>query len=231
MTEEEWLACTDPTPMMEFLLTEFMRRKVSERTSSVMKERKLRLFAVACCRRVWDLLPDHRSRKAVEVAERFADSEASREEVLAAKREAKKVERFMKRVTGIRFQTPKLAAVLSLSLSTTHPFLKYVAGNAACTTEGENKPAAEEQHCQCELLRDIFGNPYRPVTPNPCFLTSAVVSLATGIYADRAFDRLPILANALQGAGCEDQNILAHCRDDGLHVRGCRVVDQILGKR
>ena len=83
---------------------------------------------------------------------------------------------------------------------------------------------------QCELLRDIFGNPFRPVAVDPEWLTSTVVALARGVYDDRAFDRLPILADALQDAGCEDADILAHCRGDGPHVRGCWVVDLMLGK-
>jgi hypothetical protein len=81
-----------------------------------------------------------------------------------------------------------------------------------------------------ELLRDIFGNPFRPVTADPSWLTSTVVALARGIYDDRAFDRLPILADALQDAGCDHADILAHCRSDDPHARGCWVVDLLLGK-
>jgi hypothetical protein len=79
-------------------------------------------------------------------------------------------------------------------------------------------------------LRDIFGNPFRPVNADPVWLTSTVVSLAEGMYAERAFDRLPILADALQDAGCDHPDILSHCRSDSTHVRGCWVVDLILGK-
>src|SRR5262249_55224546 len=80
------------------------------------------------------------------------------------------------------------------------------------------------------LFRGIFGNPFRPVTIDPSSLTSTVVGLAGGIYADRAFDRLPILADALQDAGCDNANVLDHCRGPGPHVRGCWVVDLLLGK-
>jgi hypothetical protein len=79
-------------------------------------------------------------------------------------------------------------------------------------------------------MRDIFGNPFRPVTADAAWLTSTVVSLAEGIYADRAFDRLPVLADALMDSGCENADILAHCRRDGPHVRGCWVIDLLLGK-
>ncbi|MBX3398315.1 MAG: hypothetical protein KF873_06205 [Gemmataceae bacterium] len=79
-------------------------------------------------------------------------------------------------------------------------------------------------------MRDIFGNPFRPVAVDPAWLTSTAVAIAQGIYDDRAFDRLPILADALQDAGCENADILAHCRSEGPHVRGCWVVDLVLGK-
>jgi hypothetical protein len=93
----------------------------------------------------------------------------------------------------------------------------------------ENDP--EEMAAQCRLLRDVVGNPFRPATPDPAWLTSTVVALAAGAYADRAFDRLPILADALQDAGCDHPDVLAHCRDPHLtHVRGCWVVDLVLGK-
>jgi len=81
------------------------------------------------------------------------------------------------------------------------------------------------------LLRDIFGNPFRPVACDASWLTSDVVALARGIYDDRAFDRMPILADALQDAGCDNDEVLNHCRDAAqVHVRGCWVVDLLLGK-
>jgi hypothetical protein len=82
----------------------------------------------------------------------------------------------------------------------------------------------------CRVVRCLMPNPFRPVPPDPARLTSTAVSLAEGIYHDRAFDRLPILADALQDAGCENADILAHCRGPGPHVRGCWVVDLVLGK-
>jgi hypothetical protein len=87
--------------------------------------------------------------------------------------------------------------------------------------------------CQCTLLRCIFGNPFRPVTLNPTVLTwngGTVPRMAQAIYDDRRFSDLPILADALEEAGCDNPDILAHCRSEGPHVRGCWVVDMILGK-
>jgi hypothetical protein len=80
------------------------------------------------------------------------------------------------------------------------------------------------------ILRDIFGNPFRPVTFDPRWRTSDVVGLAQAIYDDKAFERMPILADALMDAGCDEEQIIAHCRGDGSHVRGCWVVDLVLGK-
>ena len=88
-------------------------------------------------------------------------------------------------------------------------------------------PSAE----MANVLRCILGNPFRPATLDPAWRTSTVVALATGIYDDRAFDRLPILADALQDAGCTSDDILNHCRDAGPHARGCWVVDLVLGKQ
>ena len=86
----------------------------------------------------------------------------------------------------------------------------------------------------CDVLRCIFGNPYRPSPPLPhsvlAWNDATVRRIAEGIYEDRAFARLPILADALLDAGCDDEDLLAHCRSAGPHVRGCWAVDLILGK-
>lgn len=81
-----------------------------------------------------------------------------------------------------------------------------------------------------DLIHEVVGNPFRPIVFEPEWRNSTVVTLAEGIYNDRAFDRLPILADALQDAGCECADILDHCHSVGRHFRGCWVVDRILGK-
>ncbi|MBN9523413.1 hypothetical protein J0H58_33690 [bacterium] len=80
-------------------------------------------------------------------------------------------------------------------------------------------------------MKDIFGNPFRPVAVDPSWRTEAVVALAEGIYADKAFDRMPVLADALEDAGCSHEDILSHCRGDGPHVKGCWVVDLLTGRK
>ena len=227
MTEAEWLACDDPTPMLEFL-----RAKASDR--------KLRLFAVGCCRRIWDRLTDDRGRLAVSISERYADGMATEQELIEA---AERVHH--------ELPSDEWAVCYAINPSwdsgyspggrtATNPYAYWAAIHCADEASGNvagGVPARSvevvvaEQGNQACLLRDIFGNPFRPVTAEPTCLTSTVLSLAEGIYADRAFDRLPILADALQDAGCEDAEILNHCRSDGPHVRGCWVVDLILGKK
>jgi hypothetical protein len=83
---------------------------------------------------------------------------------------------------------------------------------------------------KCTALQKLVGNPFRAIKFIPSWLTTTVVSLASGIYEEKAFDRMPILADALQDAGCDNEDILNHCRQPGEHVRGCWVVDLLLGK-
>jgi hypothetical protein len=87
-----------------------------------------------------------------------------------------------------------------------------------------------EKRVQCDLLRDIFGNPFCLVIADPSWVTIPVQNIAAAIYHEQAFDRLPLLADALEEAGCDNADILAHCRQRGPHVRGCWVVDLLLGQ-
>ncbi|MCE9566659.1 MAG: hypothetical protein K8U57_31940 [Planctomycetes bacterium] len=87
-----------------------------------------------------------------------------------------------------------------------------------------------EREVASDLLREIFGNPFRPVAFDPAWGSDTVMSLAKHIYESRDFSAMPILADALQDAGCDNADILNHCRGNGPHVRGCWVVDLVLGK-
>lgn len=86
----------------------------------------------------------------------------------------------------------------------------------------------EAAKVQADLLRDLFGNPFRMVAINNRWRTSDVIGLAKAIEAERAFERMPILADALMDAGCEEERLIAHCRSDELHVRGCWALDLLL---
>ena len=171
--------------------------------------RKLRLFAAACSRRVWGRLDDL-GRAAVEVAEQYADGLAGADALRAA-----------------RLACRGAGAAAAWYAAATRPAV--AARNAALSALAGADPVAERA-AQTELLRCVLGNPFRPVATNPAWLTPTVVSLAEGIYADRAYDRLPVLADALRDAGCEDPDVVSHCRGPGSHVRGCWVVDLVLGR-
>jgi len=82
---------------------------------------------------------------------------------------------------------------------------------------------------QSDFIRDIF--PFRPITIDPSWLTSTVLALARQMYDSRDSSAMPILADALQDAGCDNEQILNHCRQPGVHVRGCFVVDLLLNKK
>ena len=96
--------------------------------------------------------------------------------------------------------------------------------------ERPRRASQRERRAQTDSLRCIFGNPFRPVTLDPAWLTATVKQLAEAIYEERAFDRMPILGDALEESGCSNGDILSHCRQPGQHCRGCWVVDLLLGK-
>ncbi|MCE9566116.1 MAG: hypothetical protein K8U57_29190 [Planctomycetes bacterium] len=84
---------------------------------------------------------------------------------------------------------------------------------------------------QATLFREIVGNPFRPVDFDSEWRTSTVLAMAKEMYESRDFSAMPIFADALQDTGCEHDDILSHCRDENAtHVRGCWVVDLVLGK-
>ncbi len=205
MTEQEWLACTNPRMMLVFL-----RNRASDR--------KLRLLACGACRSVWRLL-SKASRRAVEFGEMLADGpvdETRRQAVLRGAIAA--VCRF-EGTAGECFMAADIAYRVAMNDG----------WYAAEWTLG-NWPSLPDN---LALVRDTIGNPFCTTSINPAWLTwndGTVVKLVQGIYDDRAFDRLPILADALEEAGCDNSDILAHCRGPGPHVRGCWIVDLLLGK-
>ena len=101
---------------------------------------------------------------------------------------------------------------------------KLLSGHRGC------QGLSELGQAQAALLRDIVGNPFRPIAADPKWLTSAVVGIARTIYDGRDFSAMPVMADALEEAGCDYADVLAHCRGDGPHTRGCWVVDLLLGK-
>jgi hypothetical protein len=181
-------------------------------------QRKLRLYACACCRLIWGLLPSEACQQAVETAERYAEGKATKQDLEAA-------------YSSI---VPFLSSMVGQALArTTSPEAKRSAWTGVDASSAFHGKWVADDGPFCLVLRDIFGNPFRPAAMKRHWLTAndrAIVNLARAIYDEKAFDRMPILADALEDAGCDSADILDHCRGPGPHVRGCWVVDQLLGK-
>jgi hypothetical protein len=243
MTEAKWLECTDPQKMLEFL-----RGKASDRKS--------RLFAVACCRGHWRLLEGSASREAVEVAERFADGRATSQELrhvatharsysdLVSKLAVRALEDARGRNRHFVTRAYSQAAIAEFVEASTrrHPDCYHLCRFGIFFVDGamESKSQAFIEQARLsvlsvmtDLVHCIFGNPFHLVTIDPSWLTwndGIVQKVAQAIYEEPAFERMPILADALEEAGCHDPDILNHCRQPGNHVRGCWIVDALLGK-
>jgi hypothetical protein len=276
VTEAEWLAGTDP----ELLLGELHGAS----------GRKLRLFACACARGVWGLLPAELGRRVVEVAVRFAEGRATAEELMAV-RDAP----WGSRPRGVSLTA--WSAARAAATATSSPAAWSAAANAcraaarlgaeqaasgaaagalpddlssydmpgdpaAAESPGGTalaapprpgarrrlprelaanpawqaawvggRDAAEARHA--DLLREVFGNPFRPARVAPEWLRwrdGAAAKVARAVYAEGRFDDLPVLADALEDAGCTDAEILGHLRGPGPHTRGCWALDLVLGK-
>jgi hypothetical protein len=252
VTESDWATCADPQLMLEFL-----------RDRGGADDRRLRLFACACCRSVWHLLADERGRAMVEVAERFVDGTAREDELLAAAKAANhaaypdvrttpRTVRDALRAAHLTGYTPGTAAAY-LEPPPPHArpwyggyaasafsapdyfavmarlFAADAAVGAPYLTSAYWEALKAEMGRQAPLLRDIFGNPFKPTQFDPSWRSETAVALALQQYERRDFLLMPILGDALQDAGCEDEGILNHCRGSGPHVRGCHVVDLVLG--
>jgi hypothetical protein len=218
MTEAEWLKCGDPTAMLTLLGQRF-------------SDRKLRLFSCACCRRVWRFARDERLAGVLDAIERYADGEAKERDRMDARKIAEAVYANVDKpqdCLSIELRTAAEKSIRKHSLNRGELAAAAVgwSGNANFT-----RIKATERRKQAVLLRDMAGDPFHPIALDPAWRTSDVVLLAKGIYEDRAFDRMPILSDALQDAGCDKNDLLTHLRDTKqVHVRGCWVVDLVLGK-
>jgi hypothetical protein len=271
VTEAEWLACIEPGKLLGFLVGK-------------ASDRKLRLFAVACCRRIWDLMPKG-SRKAVQAAKKYAEGTIDLEELRRASRRATNTFRNHRRGSWTRIDQSIAAMAAYAALRTTGegPDVASMAAEFAAgvfgaveiekhgdgrhvsvigvgeaglwlrywrKADGEKAKAKErqwesrlrqgnedawwmERRKQTELIRCLFGNPFNSRSLDNVWLMwncGTVPKLTQAIYDDRRFSDLPILADALEEASCTDADVLSHCRSEGPHVRGCWVIDLLLGK-
>ena len=228
MTEAEWLASDDPTAMLNAAFPK--------------TDRKLRLFSAACCRRVCTVGGPRRDLEDAEyylhAIEQNADDPTAiddwddaverilRKQRVIQERDLDLLESdFCAFLCAVDNDPPRAAlwAAVNANIALSDGFTKRPEPNEVA--------GSSESLVQAAFLRDIFGNPFRPVALDPGWLTSDVCALARGIYDDRAFDRMPILADALQDAGCDNSDVLTHCRDaNQVHTRGCWVIDLLLGK-
>lgn len=246
MTNEEWLRCSDPVTMIKGL-------------EIIASGRKGCLFLCGCCRLVWDLLYDEASKEAVQIVERYADGSASHEDLKTAAwlAECATFEYSYKPSIWREWGTDipdsvrnlvRLGVLTELQLEEDEPQIDPIwrdrlmtaaqlAARAVCQRPFDNlhwtdklrviSPKSSES-----LLRCIFGKPFLPaIIPNPAWVTSNVVTHAGTIYDEKAFDRMPLLGDALEEAGCNNEDILSHCRSRNPHSRGCWVVDLVLGKK
>jgi hypothetical protein len=246
MTSKEWRRCRDPITMIAGL-------------KGVTGERKGRLYLCGGCRMIWHLLYHDPSRRAVEVAERFVDGQATREELGYAHWTAEvptfgfdfEPGRWRKRYP----EDPVLEGTLRLvemgvlrpeQLEEDEPEVDetvrdrlLAAASLAYVATSRSPFDHDWWHRYIPrvpwpgdwLLRCVFGNPFLPfIFFSPAWLTPSVVFLAGTIYEERAFDRMPMLAEALRGAGCMNQDMIDHCQSREPHVRGCWVLDVVLGK-
>jgi hypothetical protein len=210
MTAKRWLEATDPGPLLKYL-------------GDDASHRKQRLVAVAACRSFGPLVSRKAVRTSLDIAERFADGEGT-----AAQRAAA-WERADEAASELDNQKGSVAEAVALACEEPDLFdLVVVYDVLDCAPPTDR---AKFRELFADLLRDIFGNPFRPVAFDPAWRTSTAVALAQQMYDSRDFGVMPILGDALQDAGCEHADVLDHCRGPGPHVRGCWVVDLVLGKR
>jgi hypothetical protein len=226
MTEEEWLKATQPADLIDCVRV----------TIKPVPRRKLRLYSCACCRRLPASVLEGPLGDAVECVEQFADGRASLDQ-LNRERErhghGRNVGVWKNEWLRHLFAANVLLwdGVRALG-RLSDDFRSRVQPGSTYWDELNTQgiPILErERPFLAVLLRDIFGNPFRPVTFNPAWRTDTAVAVARQMYDSREFGAMPILADALQDAGCEDEQVLTHCREPGPHVRGCWVCDAVLG--
>jgi hypothetical protein len=225
MTEADWLKCTDPKPMLQFL------------NAHRASHRKLRLFASLCCERVWERHKPDFVHAAILESNRAADGVIGDEELReveqsigvmgsysAAARAGDVARTCVYQNPGEAAEGASVCALSYFALTAMESIGEEVLRRQAFAIAEQL-----ERVLQAALLRELFGNPFRPVALNPAWLTVEVIELAQQAAAEPKSHRF-VLAEALTKAGCDDLDILSHCNQFGGHRKGCWVIDLILGK-
>jgi hypothetical protein len=229
MTEEEWLTCEDPASMLNpFEATASNRRK--------------RLLALACCQRLSEFLQVKELQHALAVLDRWIEGASDSEERKQARKAALAVvpEQFPASAAWAVQQLLQRGKFSALAVLWRLHYAREDEASArayranlsdAAIQQARAEALWAERREQCHLVREVFGNPFRPVTFSPSWRTDTAMSLAKQMYESREFSAMPILADALQDAGCDSDELLNHLRDTtAAHVRGCWALDLVLGK-
>jgi hypothetical protein len=236
MPPEGWAESADAVRMVRALM----------RRSRPPTLRKLRLYSVATCRRFWDRLPGAEARAAVETLEAYLEGQAAWRDVVAARRRAS--EAHLHTSAEANEQRPAATRLAEVHVGDYWGMVDFTLNQCAsqggiefphrfdtgynCIVAGlrPDLQARFPDPEQVALVRCVFGDVGLRSGPDRRHVTKTAVGLARAMYDTRDFSGMPILADALQDAGCDDADILGHCRGDGPHVRGCWVVDRLLGK-
>lgn len=230
MTEAEWLACETAIAPLEIV-------------AATADPRKMRLFLCACCARVLAATPQSRRlfrgyyagsfeqlERALGVVEQFAEGLVGSDALELAREDARSAE-YVPASIDYGGETDLWREVAAVELAATEEPEPTVVLMACLRATNGQSPEADEERWQAAVLRDVFGNPFRPVEFDPVWRTDTAQTLARQMYDSRDFGAMPILADALQDAGCENEDVLNHCRDANQpHVRGCWVLDAVLGR-
>ncbi len=245
LTEGEWQRCPLPSVMLRYLYAH-------------PNGRKRRLFAVACCRRIAALTPP-RFLPLVDVAEDYAEGRASQEQLHHAWGCAwwmmegdedtleegetapcedhdmlTQIENWAAYCVGRVTEPPETYDYPTHAKEDAAAWVSTTAGMAVSYLPEEkiydDAKSRAESMAQTDLLRDIYGNPFRPIDFSPTWRTPEALQIAQNMYDAGNFDRMPQLGEALRAAGCQEDAVLEHCQSRLPHVRGCWVVDALLGK-
>jgi hypothetical protein len=222
LTEEKWLAHIDAIRLLRHLQR---RHRIGKRKAGC---RKVRLFACAVCRQLlWDVPLPPLFHSIVETAERYAEHEIKIATLTAKDRPASQL--VPRPYSGARAYAAN--AMRNTAYSSDMSAAYGVAFNAVEALK-KNKDRHAKRKVS-NVLREIFGNPFHaPAIDDDllCWKFATLPTIARVIYDERRFADLPVLADALEEAGCTDAEVLRHCREPGEHVRGCWVLDLLLGK-
>lgn len=217
MNEAEWLVCDDPMGMFSKVVRPLK-----------CSRRQLDLFCLACIRLVWHLL-DHPALRLpfdwleLHPGERVRPRGGHMSDLFQGPARVLYDWRY-RRDLGINTFAIHIAHDLWAD------FYEYAFDNLGKRSQYDLSMLREDPSTFLPaVMREIFGNPFRPVVFDPEWRTTTAVALAQQVYESRDFGALPILADALQDAGCDNDDVLAHCRGAGPHVRGCWVIDLVLG--